>query len=252
MKKVAVIMMLLMVSGFVFAQKYPYQNEEYRQAAVLVSQKQPISAFPNSFFVDVKNPNMSQDDWNLYQETKGAYDSNKDNFNAIMNYAHALMTLAPYDTGLESFPVQNVDLAYKLLKSAQKLQPENMRVYQDLDIILYAKIFDPTDVLVYRNFYAKCTETPEAKHWTKEWLSNFAKRVELKDPDLLAVNFLQASEMAKVLGRMPEADKYATEAKRIEETAVATQRARENVARHLMEILIKAGSGNITGQVSFL
>lgn len=201
MRKAILLGMILVFGSVVFAQKYPYTDENYQAVAKQVAEGKRVEAFPDQFFIDIDSDGMIQDGINLYYELKDAYENNRQSFNAIMNYADGLMQ---YPAGYMDIPSRNNDIARKLLKEAKAINPNDVHIYQCMMRLLDSKI-SPVSIVAGIQDQDYLNAPVDL---ARAYLSNFEKRVALQDKDLDSNDYYKAAFLSKRLGRSEQANAY--------------------------------------------
>ena len=232
MKKGIALLFVLLVGSALFAQTYRYEDPQYRKVGALVANLKPVESFPGAFHIDMLNSEyMSRDDHNLYHELLDAYNANKKNYNAVMNYAKGLMKLSnEIDYGVDGLPERNIDIAYHLLNQAKALRPDAVEVYGLLDNILGDKIFG-SDMLPRQEsnvYYYRLNPK-----MTDEKIAVFEARVRLEDPDLAAYNYYDAADMYLARGNDAKAKQALIKGRSIDPEA--RESARKELGRKIIE-----------------
>jgi len=236
MKKGIVLLLVTLVGSALFAQTYKYEDPQYKAVGAQVAQLKRVEKFPGAFHIDMINDNvMSRDDQNLYHELLDAYNANKKNYNAVMNYVRGLVKFSnEIDYGVEGLPERNVNIAYHLLYDALVLWPDAPEVYALLDIILSCKIlgsdmFPQQESNVY--YYRRNPEMTGKK------IAVFEKRVSLKDPELTAGNYYDAVDMYLARGREAEAKQCLIKARSMDPEL--REAARKEIGRRIVKYILE-------------
>ena len=264
MKRGIVLLSLMMLGAFAFAQGYKYEDQAYAAAANKMMKLEVVKNLPRGFFFDRENmgdKTTYNDRYNLFYTAKNQYQKNKQSFAAAYNYGAVLTSEAQVDD-YSFLPHKNAEEARVVLSAAIALNPKSVESYKLLDKALEYLLFNDERVNMMQNVNARSYNSHADPHGergdfssdyyyfryydnvvlkiysskpalTQERLNAFEKRIALRD-DLNSQEYREASLMCQALGRFDDAEDYIMTSEKLEKqeaTAAEEEAVRQGIAR---------------------